>query len=110
MRVRHLVLASLLACSLVGSAQAHFLRGKSKCCAPSCCESNCCAAPAAPCGPVTVNCYEWVQEQRQVCCTVNRMEQRQETCTGCRCEKYMEQCTRTVCCKRYVTEQCMETR
>src|ERR1044071_3843579 len=125
MRARHLLMAGLLAVSLVGSAQACFLRGKSKCHgAHSCCAAagdccgaaanNCCGGNAccnaAPCAPAMVTCIEWVQEQRQVCCTVNRMEQRQVTCTGYRCEHYTEQCSRTVCCKRYVTEQVMECR
>ena len=119
MRARHLLMAGLLAVSLVGSAQACFLRGKSKCrgandccaAASDCCgqaANNCCNA--APAAPRMMTCIEWVQEQRQVCCTVNRMEQRQVTCTGYRCETYTEQCQRTVCCKRYVTEQVMECR
>jgi hypothetical protein len=122
MRARHLLMAGLLAVSLVGSAQACFLRGKSKCChANACCApaAGCCGGAAAcgsgccnaaPCAPAMVNCIEWVQEQRQVCCTVRKMEQRQVTCTGYRCEHYTEPCTRTVCCKRYVTEQVMECR
>ena len=107
MQVRHLVLAGLLAASLVGSAQANFLRGRSKCCASDpCCPTACCPTSCTR----TVNCVEWVQEQRQVCCTSYRMEQRQEQCTGYRCETYMEPRTRTVCCTRKITEQCMETR
>src|SRR5438093_4622784 len=80
-QIRQLCLAGLVGAAFVGSAQAHFLRSK-------CCQSaNDCGAPAAcaPAAPVaaapatravTVNCIEYVQEQRQVTCTVYKMEQR----------------------------------
>src|SRR5437899_7364935 len=115
MRARQLLMAGLLAVSLVGSAQANFLRGKSRCCGGNDCGAsaygpggNACAPGGAAC-PM-MNCVEWVQEQRQVCCTVKRYEQRQVTCTGYRCETYTCPVTRTVCCKRYVTEQVMQCR
>src|SRR5262249_17338930 len=109
MQVRLLVLAGLMAVSLAGNAQACFLRGRSKCCNQNCCD-NACGAGANAGGMVTVNCIEWVKEQRQVCCTTYKMEQRQVTCNGCRCETHMEPRTRTVCCTRRVTETVMETR
>src|SRR5260221_2237594 len=104
-QIRQLFLAGLVAAAFVGSAQAHFLR--SKCCqsANDCGAPAACAPAAAPaCHAVTVNCIEYVQEQRQVTRTVYKMAQPQETYTTCKLETYTVTQTQNIGCNRPVSE------
>jgi len=107
-----LLMAGVAAVMFTSSTQAQIFHHKKAPPAP-CCNQGCGSGGGGCCvsnGCMTVNCIEYVQEQRQVCRTTYKMEQRQETVTVCKCEKVMEQQTKQVCCNRLVQETVMENR